>query len=281
MNIGGLLSSKIDKLTFACLARPGRSALEAVMLTASLREFGGHYADSPVWIFTPDSETCWKESEISALTELGVQIESYPVPSKIKDFPFGPKVLAAEAAEKKAREGSRLLVWMDSDSLIISEPLGLILSEGQKIGCRPVDHTLIGSEWEKPVDPFWTRVFQDCGVGEDRIFSVRTSVDEKMIRAYLNAGFLVIRPELGFLAAWARAFQEMFARPEYQDFYEEHILYRIFFHQAVLAGVMLASFSADKYSWLPPFVNYPLHMHVDYPPDIKPDRLEDFNHCPV
>ena len=245
------------------------------MFTASLRTFGVRYRASNVWVFTPDNEEPWSEDERNMLAGCGITQHRFSVPKEVQDFPFGDKVFAAAAAEAEAADRTRTLVWMDADSLILSEPEGLLLRPDKKIGCRPVDHLLISSTWEAPLDPFWVQLYQDLGVSMDRQYPLLTSVDEKLIWPYFNAGFLVVRPELEILRKWAVEFQRLFQQPEYLRSYEAHILYRIFFHQAVLAGVLLASFEEQEIHWLTPYVNYPLHMHAAYPEGKRPRSLEE------
>jgi hypothetical protein len=76
----------------------------------------------------------------------------------------------------------------------------------------------------------------------------------------------------------------MYFQPRYQDFYRSNRLYRIFIHQAVLAGCILSTFKQADIVELPYLVNYPLHMHTQYPIDRRPRfinelvsfRYEDF-----
>jgi hypothetical protein len=245
------------------------------MFTTSLRTFGGRFHTSTVWVFTPDNEDSWSEMERSSLTGSGVVLHRFSVPEEVQGFPFGNKVYAAAAAEAEAAGRSRTLVWMDSDSLILSEPEGLLLRPDERVGCRPVDHTLISSSWEAPIDPFWAQLYQDLGVPVERLYPILTSVDEQLIRPYFNAGFLVVRPELEMLGKWAVEFQRLLQQSDYLNYFEDHILYRIFFHQAVLAGVLLASFEEREIHSLIPFVNYPLHMHAAYPEAKRPQSLEE------
>ena len=50
-------------------------------------------------------------------------------------------------------------------------------------------------------------------------------------------------------------------------------------HQAVLAGVVLSSFSAAQLHELPESYNYPLHLHEEYPPEFRPTKLNELVTC--
>ncbi|MEX1248314.1 MAG: hypothetical protein WEA61_07505 [Anaerolineales bacterium] len=62
-----------------------------------------------------------------------------------------------------------------------------------------MDHRLIGSHYAQPPDAFWRRIYELCGVGEDRFSPMRTSLEEEPIRPYFNAGMLAVPPEGGLL----------------------------------------------------------------------------------
>ena len=130
----------------------------------------------------------------------------------MSEFPFAVKVFAAAAAESLARGQADYLAWMDSDSIVVSEPKALLLSDGKDLGYRPVDHTLIGSPYDAPIDRFWESIYRHCGVPESRgfPFPMVTSVDERRIRPYFNAGLLVVRPERGLLQSWRERFHRLY-----------------------------------------------------------------------
>lgn len=50
-------------------------------------------------------------------------------------------------------------------------------------------------------------------------------------------------------------------------------------HQAVLAGVVLSSFSTARLHELPESYNYPLHFHAEYPPECRPTKLNELVTC--
>ena len=59
------------------------------------------------------------------------------------------------------------------------------------------------------------------------------------------------------------------------DFYEQNHLFKIFIHQAVLSASVLASIDQTEIMELPDFVNYPLHMHSEYPIELRPTSLNE------
>jgi hypothetical protein len=113
----------------------------------------------------------------------------------------------------------------------------------------------------------------------EQIFPMKTIVDEKLVRAYFNAGLLVVRPERGLLRNWQADFDNLYCLPEFEAIYGLNDLYEIFMHQAVLAGSILSSLRQDDFQQLPFEMNYPLHLHTRVTASHKPINLSQLITC--
>jgi hypothetical protein len=254
------------------------------VLAESIRAYAGDLSPAPIWVFLSKSVEQLSNQSRAQFDALEVDLHPFQVDSQAASFPFAKKVVASAAAETLAAGKTALLVWMDPGSMVINEPRGMLLEAEEKLGCRPVDHLLIGPAFDKPLDPFWQSIFADCGVRQEALFPMTTSTDQIEMFPYINAGMLVVRPENKLLRSWRDTFLGMYLEPRYQDFYRSNRLYRIFIHQAVLAGCILSTFKQADIVELPYLVNYPLHMHTQYPIDRRPRfinelvsfRYEDF-----
>ena len=264
----------MDKTIFAFLASKKNSA-DALMLSASIREFGGEFAQNPILVLLPHSPDLLSSPIQEQFSDLGVTLESFETSKEILSFPFGAKVLAASRAEELAQTRTKNLIWMDSDALLIQPPYQMLLEEGKALAYRPVDHTLIGSTYVNPLDDFWKAIYEDCDVKEENIFAMTASLDMNIIRPYVNAGMLVINPENNLLQTWGKNFSELYQKEFYLPFYKKNALYKIFIHQAVLAGTILSRLPKYSLQELPYRVNYPLHMHKNYPADRKPALMNE------
>jgi hypothetical protein len=262
-------------LVFATMAGTTAAARDAMLLARSIRAFAGRHAAAPIWLLIPEYIERLPTSLRVDLDRIKVRLLAFEVSQAELDFPFAGKTLAAGFAEHLAMDRASILVWMDRDSLVIQEPAPLTLPDGKVFGYRPVDHTLIGSPVAKPIDPFWSLIYNYCGLDSRPVTPMRTSVDEQTMRPYFNAGMLVVRPQQKLLQAWAENFKSFYTLPAFTPFYGQDFLYRLFFHQAVLAGTILAQTEDDARQELPPLVNYPLHMHAAYPASRRPARLND------
>jgi hypothetical protein len=264
-------------LIFAC--KPA-NARQAIVLIRCLRTFGGQFAHRPVWMWVPAGEDMFSEADQAELARLDVRQFSFEVDSNVGAFPFAPKVLAAAYAESLAQtEKVERLVWMDSDTLVIQEPNGLLIPPETQLGYCPVHHRLIGSRLIDPLDAFWSLVYETCSVPPERVFAMRTVIDEVDIRPYINAGCMVTRPETGLLRAWSDQFRVLYRDARFEAFYEQHMLYRIFVHQALLAGVMMARLTSSEMIELSRRFNYPLHLYADHESANRPASINDLVTC--
>ncbi len=269
----------MNRLIFAFMAATGRSAAQALILTRSIRAFAGEFSDNPIWVLTPQSEDRLSREAREKLVSLDARVTAFRIDQSAWRFPFAGKVIAAAAAESLAWGQADFLAWMDSRSIVINQPDGLLLGDGKSLGYRPVDHTLIGSPYGSPVDPFWASIYRRCGVPEGRLFPMTTSVDEQSIRPYFNAGLLVVRPGGGLLQQWRDSFSRLYRQSCYKEYYERDVLYQIFIHQAVLAGAILSALGRQELQQLSHLINYPLHMHAQYPAERRPNCMNDLISC--
>lgn len=262
-------------MAFACLAGTDAQARHALLLAKSLRDFGGNLSASPVMALVPVGGVIAGEIE-AGLHACDATVVPYALPAALEAVPLAERAAGAAQAEVAARQVARLLVWLDSDSLLLREPAGLQIAPQAQIGCRPVDLRLVGSPWGEEPNAFWQAIYAGCGVDRERVFPVRTTIEREIIRAYFNAGCLVARPEARLLRRWESAILTLAARDEFRELSGREGL---FFHQAVLAGTLMATLRREEIAELPPTVNYPLHLHGRVPKERRPGTLSDLETC--
>ena len=268
----------MEEIAFGLFAASGKPEQEAVLLAKSLRRFGGSYRLAPMHIFVPGSQP-FSGKNLALLSDLDINVHTVEIPESILNFPFAAKALAAGIFENREGSSNNLLVWMDRDSLIINDPYDLILPAGKLVGYRPVDHRLIGSLWNQPKDPFWQSLYDHFNISDERTFPMMTSVDQVEIRPYFNAGMLVVRPQAGLLQAWSEAMTNSMELPVFEKFYRENTFYKIFIHQAVLSVILCKQVQENQFMQLPYKINYPLHMHFQYPANLKVNNLDELITC--
>jgi hypothetical protein len=219
------------------------------------------------------------EATRQELFSLGARLVTFEMNPEAANFSFADYVTAASLAEGLAQGEASCLVVMAADTLVLQPPSALLLPPGKSLGACPVHLKLLGSGCDEPVDDFWSLVYQHCHVDVENIFSIQTVVDEQTVRAYFNAGLLVVRPERGLLRAWKADFDRLYNLANFEAFYRQSELYEIFMHQAVLAGSILSRLSAEGFLQLPFEVNYPLHLHSRVADRRRPASLSQLVTC--
>ena len=264
------------ELVYSTIVYPRRSSeTNALLLAESIRAFAGSLSRSPIWCFTPELGEPLSKAFTERLRPLDVTLIPFELDREILRFSFTGEAHAASLAESRAMGRADILAWLNPNTVVLREPKDFLLGEGKSLGYRPVHHTLVGSRYEEPLDPFWTLIYSYCGVPRDRVFPMRTHVDGETLRPYFNSGFLIVRPEGRLLEAWRDAYLGVYREPPLQELYRRDDRYRIFVHQAVLSGVIMAALETDEIQELPPAYNYPIHLHGEDVTDNRPSGLEE------
>jgi hypothetical protein len=269
----------MHKIIFACFAAGKNDASKALLLAESIRSFAGEFSDLPFLLMIPQGNERLTKNQNNKIDHLAVNLHTFEIDPQAASFPFAGKVVASAAAETLSSEKASQLVWLDNAALVVNSVEQLLLERGIKLGYRPVDHLLIGSPYSKPIDPFWEFVYKSCGVNEDDIYPMISSTDQVKMRPYINAGMLVVRPEDKLLKRWRDTFLDIYQESQLLDFYQENHLYKIFIHQAVLAGCVMTGCQRSEIVELPHTVNYSLHMHAQYPPQLRASTLNQLVSC--
>ena len=269
----------MERLFFAATVAPSSPDNEVLMLFESLRTFGGELSDSPSIVLVSEAAGPLSDEVKERFQALNVRLLPFALDEEARQFPFASLAYASAQAEEHAKGKAELLVWMNSNTLVINSPTDFLLSQGTNFAYRPVHHTKIGPVYEKPLDSFWAQIYQHCGVEDGRAFPMETCVRDNTLRPYFNAGLFVVRPEQGLLETWCDYFEQLYRHPDFKPFYEKDMLYGIFMHQAVLSGVVLNMCEQKELRELPETINYPLHLHDEYPPEYRPKALNELITC--
>ncbi len=260
---------------FAFMLTPD-AAREALLLSGSLRRFGGAMSGSRLLCMVPGDTGSVDPALRARLEALGCELAGFEPEPRLERWPLAAKAGAAAAAEALSRGRADVLVWMDSDTVIVREPVELLLGEGVSAAASPVHHRLIGMPWGQAPDAFWKAVYAAAGVDPASAFPMLTVADREPIAAYLNAGLLAARPEAGLLAAWRDAFLAASDAPAVLEAIRGASgPHRTFLHQAALAAAAIGTVGPGGLAALSYGYNYPIHMHGSCPPGLRPGKLDD------
>lgn len=263
-----------QEITFATMAVAPFWVDATLLLVESLRAFGGRLSDQPVIVLVPTISKPLPDQALNRLQNLNAKLISFELPDSAARFPLGLLPYGAAAAEQHAREKAYRLAWLVPDTFIVQEPMAFLIPPEKRLAYRPVHHSNIGAPYDEPPDTFWQTVYRHCEVAEERMFPMQTCTRDKVLRPYINAGVLVTIPEDGFLSAWSGLFERAYQHPDFLPFFEQQ-RYAVFMHQAVLSALAVKRYSPNELDELPEMVNYPAHLHHEYPKAYRPRALNE------
>ncbi len=267
-------SGKKD-LVFACMVIPGQNEVESLIWAKSIREFGGRYSSNPIWVFVPNKVENLSSDRRKKLHNVGVQLFPFEIEESILRFPLAGKPYAATEAERLATGKFKFMAWTDPDNMILNDPGEFILPEGINLGYRPVHHINVGSIYNQPLDEFWSIIYKDCNVPDERVFPMKPNVEDVDIRPYINAGHLVVNPGRGLLKKWRENFVKFHSLPAYLELYKKNPRYAVFVHQAILSATVLSEIKNEEICELSAKYNYPLNLYFNIPPEKRIKKLND------
>lgn len=235
-------------MTFVICTESGLLEQKSLLLCSSIRKFGGHFRGAPIVSYSPrlrhhpSAQTLKKLEDLEVVTILGGLNKKY------SDYPLANKIFAGAEAEKRLQ--SERLVFLDSDTIIVNEPVKLLLEPDHQVGAVPVWNTDIGSTGpEDPNDEYWMKLYALLGV-EKEVYIRPLSKPSRPIRGYWNSGVISARRSCGVFNNWLDNFDKCWSRrifPPISYFTEE----------ATFAGTILAMFP-NLIQELPRSYNYPL-----------------------
>ena len=187
------------RMAFIACVESGNLENQALLLFRSIRKFAGKYKDAPIYSFQPRRGAPLKKDTLNVFEELDVTHCTEVLNTEFNHYATGNKIFTCARAEKHLQED--ILVFLDSDSVIVDEPSDLDLPAGTATAVRPVDHKNRGSTG--PLDPndgYWQKLYSICGAPEAPF--IETTVDSKKIRSYWNTGLLVVHRSEGLFQRW-------------------------------------------------------------------------------
>jgi hypothetical protein len=269
------------RLIFATYAQDKDDLHWACVMFESIDTFTGPYKEMPRWLYLVDPTSEMESLAVKSQSKYKYEIKQSATPQQAARLFYAGKVYASALAENEAAGRYAYLAWLDPDIVFVKLPESFNLPDTITLGYRPVMHQLIGSSYNQPPDPFWSRLYNLLDVPDSAIFPMTTPVGESRIRAYFNAGMLIVRPEQGILRGWPKVFEILYTDSTIMEMVNSDRLKMIFLHQAALAGNILTKIPQAQMLELPPTYNYPLNLADKYPPAKKPvslDSLVMFRH---
>jgi len=268
-------SGTLEDIIFAAYAESDDAMTHVLYLAESIREFGGRYKNAPIWIYIPNGFTAKDTSIAGRLADMGAEIKTGHIPDDAGWFYYAGKTFASGQAEADAENMAEVLVWMDEDTIVLREPVDLMLKKGINFAYRPVMHNRSGTLYGQPTDDFWGRIYTLLELDPDQQFAMVTPADRQTIRAYFNAGILVVRPEFGILRGWGESFKTLYRDSSLAQMCRDNVEKRIFLHQTALVGPVMHTFKKEQMIELSGRYNYPIFFKKMYDAEKEFDDISE------
>jgi hypothetical protein len=259
-------------------AENAQALLNVARLAESVHTFGGRLSHTPVWLYVPENvagEVLADTVVVRKLEADSVAIHTFAAPADAGKFYYGHKPFAAAAAETAALNAKVLLIWMDDDTVVLSEPSQLILDSRHSFAYRPVMHNRSGSLYDLPPSPYWSRIFKLLSINDEMLYPMISVADRQKIRTYFNCGLIAVRPEKGILASWAADFLTLCCDSALIDMCAQDATKGVFLHQTALVGAVLHNASHSELLELDNRYNYPAFFHKQFTAEKPFDDITD------
>src|SRR4030042_1871286 len=106
-----IMNNILLKLVFVMLVTTPAEEKQANILINSIRDFGGRYASSPVYVLMGDAIN----ASCRTITASDVTLIPLEISDSLPKYPFLLKVMACARAEELLQGKSEVMVWMDVD----------------------------------------------------------------------------------------------------------------------------------------------------------------------
>jgi hypothetical protein len=183
-----------SEVAFMICVEANRLEPQGRLLCESIRTFGGPYRNAPILAISPRPQLALGPEARARLEELGV---TYVVePLNDTGSPYGPINRIAAGSWAETFSSRPYLVVLDTDTVFTGEP-DFVRADA---GIRPVDVKGAASSGAgDPQDIYWDRICRLGGIDLSRLPRIATTIGRVPIRASYNAGFTVVRRDLGIL----------------------------------------------------------------------------------
>lgn len=184
----------------------GRLESEAMLLIASLREFGGCLSNTPIYSYQPRKQFKISPSTAAFFSEHNVVHFDIPLNVEYEHYPLANKPLAC--AHREQHSNADFLIFLDSDVFFYNEPSALTDLNGSDVKLRPVDFKGVGSNMSGDEnEEYWKDLYHTLGVTVKR--TVESTVTGEKILEYYNSGHIVTKREIGLFTRWLKNFRRV------------------------------------------------------------------------
>jgi len=253
-------------LAFLLCVEGGRLEEEALLLCRSIRRYGGLYRGACIHTFQPRRGHGIGAATRTALEELGAVHHTEVLNDALPALGTLNKVFVCARAEEVLSED--VLVFLDSDTVLVGEPRDLDLPAGIDGAVRPAESVALNSSGpDDPRDDYWRELDRFLGIAD--IPCVETELGNR-VRAFFSAGLVAVRRSAGLFRSWLSDFWRLVRRPHVP----EGCMHRM--DEVALAATLIRVF--DRVRVLDGRYNYLIYRRSRMPAPWREAGLESLVH---
>lgn len=197
-------------LAFVCCIQPGFLEEQVVALVQSIRLFGGALRHQPVYVVSAWGEAIGTRTHL-ILEALDARLIVADLNQRLRAFAYANKAYALEWLE--THHPHAVHVFLDSDTLIVDEPMDLALEAETDFAARPVDlRGICSSPCDHAYRDYWETCCQLFGVELATLPVIHSTVDKQPIHANWNGGLLAMRGDRGTGQRWRLVLEALWER---------------------------------------------------------------------
>jgi hypothetical protein len=187
------------------------------------------------------------------------------------------KAYASALVEPLVEQRVETLVFLDTDVLVVTEPVGLALTS-EEAAVAPIAQWRVGQIGQlvdAPLTPYWEMIYTACGASIPD-WSITTTIDRRPMLPYFNSGVVAVRPPRGLFRQWQENAERLGRDPQAQSLAADSREF-FFLDQTVWAGTIIAELKREQVRVLSHRYNYPLPAHHLLPEGERARTLEDIS----
>ena len=254
----------MKKLIFIICTEKGPLEKKSLLLVKSIREFAGKYKDFDILSFAPRAGYEISQKTQDEFDKLNVKHLNIALNTDYYDYPLANKPLVCAYVEENFE--SEYFIFMDSDKILLNEPIEFIFENEFDVALRPVDVKNIGSSGKGDQNnEYWEKLYDIVGVKEKNY--VMSTVGNEKILSYWNSGLISVRSGKNLFTQWKNNFIKVMDKkltPSQGVFFVEQSVFA-----ATVSSLELSVFEFSN------MYNYPIHMQNNITEDKKIKNLND------
>lgn len=242
---------------------------QSKLLIYSIRKFGGIIKNADIYSYNPRKGKPLNKSTIKFFEEHKVKNIEIHLNKDYINYAFANKPIVCAHREKLTK--ADVLIFLDSDTFFLKSPDFISDIKAGELFMRPVDSKGIGTDKQFTDDnaSYWKNIYKNIGVKNHK--TINTTLDNKEILEYYNAGMIITHVSNGLFKKWKLNFDKIMSKkikPKLGIFFVE---------QSVLSATI--SSMSLLVNPLPKEFNCPIHLIQNIKnPSYSIDKISDIKH---